>query len=196
MIYVCGDSFAVPDPEHGPMWVELLQQKLSQPVCNLAQVCASNLLISQQLDSVINPDFVIVLFTASTRDQCRSVPWSWNSLDSTTPFDQQQLEILQQYRKHFVDIDTYVSVNQHIIEACLQRLVDRRINFCFDQGGFEHKNFGGRLDYFKKYNAWRSELCLWDWAPTRPHRPYYHITDITVHQRIAEYYFDLINEFA
>ena len=28
MIYVCGDSFAVPDLEYGPCWVDLLQQKL------------------------------------------------------------------------------------------------------------------------------------------------------------------------
>ena len=39
MIYVCGDSFAVPDLEYGPCWVDLLQQKL--PVKTLAQVCAS-----------------------------------------------------------------------------------------------------------------------------------------------------------
>ena len=71
MIYVCGDSFAVPDLEYGPCWVDLLQQKL--PVKTLAQVCASNLMISMQVDNAIknNAQGIIVLFTASTRFQTR-----------------------------------------------------------------------------------------------------------------------------
>ena len=63
-IYICGDSFAVSDPEYGPCWVDMLPA-----VINLAQVCATNLLISQQVDRAIENQakFIICLCTSSTR---------------------------------------------------------------------------------------------------------------------------------
>ena len=198
MIAICGDSFAVPDPEYGTMWADLLAAQINQPVLNLARVCASNLMIAQQVDQAQHADFVIVLFTASTRSQTQHnskiIPWSWHSLDHTTPFDQRQLNILRNYAAEFFDLDLAIYESQCIIESVLQRLVDRGQKFCFDQGGFEHPAYGGQRKYFEKYNRYRSAVCAWDWAQTRAHRPYYHITDPVVHQRMADYYIGLINE--
>jgi len=197
MIYICGDSFAVPDPDFGPMWVEIIEQKLGKPVINLAERCASNLVISQQVDKATEADFVIVLFTASTRTQIRRkkriVPMSWHSLDDSTGLDDNSLILLRAYFQEFFDLDIAISENQCIIEATLQRLVDRGQRFVFDQGGFEHASFGGTGGYFHKYNAWRSEICVWDYCPNRVLRPYYHIVESHIHERIANYYFDLIN---
>jgi hypothetical protein len=107
MIYVCGDSFGVPDPEYGPMWVDHLSK--NQPVCNLSRVCASNLMISLQVDVAIRAqaEYVILLCTASTRDQTRLgteiVPYSIHSLDHTTPFNSAQLDILKNHTTEFFD---------------------------------------------------------------------------------------------
>lgn len=197
MIYICGDSFAVPDPDYGPMWVDLLQEKVDHPIVNLAQVCASNTLISQQVDQIVDAKFVIVLFSSSTRSQTQInnqiIPFSWHSLDSTTPFNHKQLQILKQYATEFFDLPLAIYENQCIIEATLLKLVNRGWPFRFDQGGFEHPSYGSTGKYFDQFSVWRSDICLWDWAQTRSHRPYYHITDPAVHQRTAEYYSQIIN---
>jgi hypothetical protein len=153
-------------------------------------------MIAQQVDRTQGADFVIVLFTASTRSWTRLngqvIPFSWHSLDHTTPFDSDQLTVLKNYAVEFFDLDLSIYENQCIIESVLQRLVDRGHPFCFDQGGFEHVSYGSRVKYFDKYQAWRSEINCWDWAQHRNHRPYYHITDPVVHARIADYYFERI----
>jgi len=42
--------------------------------------------------------------------------------------------------------------------------------------------------YFAKWAWRRSSRNLWDYAVTREHRPYYHITDDHVHRDVARYY--------
>jgi hypothetical protein len=68
------------------------------------------------------------------------------------------------------------------------------IPFVWDQGGFEHASMGGQGRYFGEYAHTRSEICLWDFARTREYRPYYHITDPVLHQRIADYYNEWITK--
>lgn len=194
MIYVCGDSFATPDPDYGPCWVDLLKQRAN--VTTLAQVCASNLMIAQQVDRALDQcaDAVIVLFTASTRFQTRInnelVPYSIHSLNETTPFDQRQLALLKQHTAEFFDLDTAIYQNQLTIEATLYRLQHSGIPFIWDQGGFEHPSYGGTKKYFEQFSSTRSDINLWDHAPRRSYRPYYHIKDPAVHQRAANYYYD------
>jgi hypothetical protein len=194
MIYICGDSFAVSDndyPETTP-WHELLTNTV-----NLARVCASNFLIHQQVLQAIEAraDYIIVLFTSSLRSELKIndklIPFSWLSLDHTTPFSQEQLTILRDYYT-LVDVDTEIQKNKILIESTLQLLVDSQISFKFDQGGFEHPGYGGVGTYFTKYNNYRSIYCLWDYAKTRSHRPYYHITDNSVHKQVANYYYNEI----
>lgn len=191
MIYVCGDSFGVPDPEHGPMWVDLLAQDFE--VVNLSRVCASNLMISQQLDLAIeSASYIILLCTASTRGCVRLgsdiVPYSVLSLDSTTPFSSDQLKILRQHSAEFFDLELAIYENQCIIHSMLSRLVSSGVPFSWDQGGFEHPSYGGVGTYFQEFSQSRAELNLWDYASVRTHRPYYHIRDLSVHQTIANYY--------
>jgi len=200
-VYICGDSFGVPDSKYGPCWVDLLEKLTSYHVVNLSQVCASNLVISQQVDRAIaSADYVILLCTASTRSQIRHnqkiVPYSVHSLDSTTPFDKNQLDLLRTFHTEYFDLELAIYENQLIIEAMLQRLVDSNCEFCFDQGGFEHLSYSGTGKYFEKFNQHRSRFNLWDHAQTRSHRPYYHIQDADVHQRVANYYAGLLNEQA
>jgi len=198
MIYVCGDSFACSDPGYEPMWADMLEQKLGRPVANLARVCASNLLISQQVASIKQADFVIVLFSASTRGSVKVdngvMPFSWINIQDSITLDANRLQLLHDWQKVFFDLDQAIFENQCIIEATLQRLVDSGTPFRFDQGGFEHPSYGGVGEYFEKYDAWRSDLCLWDWGDRGVKRPSYHIVDPTQHRKIADYYYRIINE--
>ena len=194
LLYICGDSFAVPDSEYGLCWVDYLQQSIpTHHIINLSRVCASNLMISQQVDQAIQTaDQIIVLCTASTRSQTRLngqvVPYSIHSLDSTTPFNTQQLSALQAHTREFFDLGLAIYENQCIIESMLQRLTDSDTPFVWDQGGFEHASYGGTEQYFSKWSGCRSSRNLWDYAKSREHRPYYHITDDHVHREVSEYY--------
>ena len=189
MIYVCGDSFGVSDPEYGPGWMDLIGATV-----NLCQVSASNLLIAQQVDRAIaaGAGKIIVLFTSSTRSEKMengaAIPFSWHTASSTTtPFDNRQLRILQDYFAEFYDLGLAIYTNQCIIQHTLDCLNKSGADYMWDQGGFEHSSMGG-CPYFDQYNSTRSDLCLWDYATTREHRPYYHITDLAKHQDIAAYY--------
>jgi hypothetical protein len=200
MIYVCGDSFGVPDCDYGPMWADYLG--MHHTVTNLSRVCASNLMISRQVDIAIEQQaqYVILLCTASTRGQTRLdnevVPYSIHSLDHTAPFDDRQLCIFKSYTAEFFDLDLAIYENKCIIESMLSRLVASNIPFVFDQGGFEHHSYGGVGTYFTHYHQYRSRYNLWDYADVRTYRPYYHIQNDKVHQEVARYYAGLINEQA
>jgi len=199
LLYICGDSFGVPDPDYGACWVDyLLPLVPAHHVINLSRVCASNLMISQQVDQAIGrADQIIVLCTASTRSQTRQngqvVPYSMHSLDSTTPFNSDQLSILKNYTREFFDLRLAIYENQCIIESMLQRLTESGRPFIWDQGGFEHASYGGTEQYFVKWSQRRSSRNLWDYAQSREHRPYYHIVDDSVHRDVAAYYAEWIH---
>jgi len=194
LLYICGDSFGVPDPVYGHCWVDYLQTLVpTHHVINLSRVCASNLMISQQVDQALpHADHLIVLCTASTRSQTRLngqvVPYSMHSLDHTTPFNSRQIAVLRSHTREFFDLDLAIYENQCIIESMLQRLTDSNRPFLWDQGGFEHDSYGGTGQYFAKWLWRRSSRNLWDYTTTRQHRPYYHIKDDHVHRDVAGYY--------
>ena len=189
MIYICGDSFGVSDPEYGEGWMDQIGA-----TTNLCQVSASNLLIAQQVDCAIaaGAKRIIVLFTSSTRSEKvengRAIPFSWHTANTTTtPFSTNQLRILQEYFTEFHDLGLAIYTNQCIIQHTLGCLRKSGVDYAWDQGGFEHPSMGGRL-CFEEYNSTRSDLCLWDHAHTRQYRPYHHITDAQAHEHIANYY--------
>jgi len=193
-VYICGDSFYCSDAESTIVpWHEQFERT------SLAQVCASNLLISQQVEQAIDnqADYIIVGFTSSLRSELefegKIVPFSWLSLDDTTPFDSATINNLKQMFNN-IDLATEVKRNQLIIEATLQRLADSEIPFLFDQGGFEHKSYEGVGKYFAKFDQYRSKVCLWDHSDNRTHRPYFHITNQAIHTQIADYYIKKISD--
>jgi hypothetical protein len=222
-VYVCGDSFGCRDPEYGPSWTDMLCDKLSGNLVNLSRVCASNMQIGLQIDRAIeqNASFIIYLATSSVRDDVLfssainnaslidrfvdiTAPdktkdltsYSVQSLDDTTLFDSNQLLMLKQYHSTFFDLDIAIYRNQLIIEGNLSRLQHSNIPFVFDQGGFEHPSFSNsKQDYFQNYKQYKSQLCVWDHVDRQlSHRPYYHISDATVNNQIADYYYKLIND--
>lgn len=192
-VYVCGDSFCVPDPEYGACWVDYIEQKFR--VVNLACLAATNLMISMQVDQAIQQqaDFIIVQGTACTRSQLKRdnkiFPYSYHTMKTVDHvLDKEQINLLKRYYVEFFDISIAIYENQCIIENTLQKLVNSGINFLFDQGGFEHPSFGATAQYFKQFDQYRSAINLWDYSRTRDYRPYYHITDPEIHRQVADYY--------
>lgn len=224
-VYICGDSFGCSDTEYGPGWVDKLAKKLQgeTDVVNLSKVCASNTQIGLQVEHAIanQAEYIIYLATSSVRDDVllntaestdalldrfvditnpdatkNLTSYSVQSLNDTTLFDNSQLTMLKQYHATFFDIDVAIYRNELIIEGILSKLVASQIPFVFDQGGFEHAGFSNsKKNYFKTYNKYRSEICVWDYVTKNPaHRPYYHIEDQMIHEEIAKYYYTLLND--
>ncbi len=123
--------------------------------------------------------------------------YSYNSLDETCMFEPQQVESLKNFRDDIFDLELAIYNNQFIIESGLHALQNSSIPFVFDQGGFEHPKFSGsKQQYFKSFANYRSEFNLWSYVKhPMSHRPYFHITDQSIHHSIAEYYFSKINHY-
>ena len=186
MIYICGDSFCASDKESKiKPWHEQIPNSKS-----LGEVCASNLLISLQVDYALAnyPSFIIVCFTSCTRGEVvrgeEFIPFTrTNSIgDRLTKAERIAVDL---HTKHIHNLGLEIYRNRCIIESALQRLVNSNVPFLFDQGGFEHKQ---ERKYFYEYNKHRSKYCLWDYGDSHAHRPYFHITDQAKHNEIAEYY--------
>lgn len=213
-VYVCGDSFATPDPAYGPMWVEILARQLEPDyqVVNKSTVSASNLLVAVQVDHAIKSqaDYVIVLATTCTRNQV--LVQAPTRQDLMARFDQRELisySIFRTYRSALNDADRQQVHNFHrryddlelnifrdynILLGTLHRLTQSGIPFLFDQGGFEHPRFGGRGGYFAEFVPVLSKYNAWDYSTTVDERPYYHIQDTTIHELLARYYAEQIRQ--
>lgn len=221
-VFICGDSFACSDADSTVTpWHELLNKTVQ--VHNLSLTCASNVLISLQVDAAITQgaDYIICFGTSVVRhdvkltssnptttlldrfyDFTRVLDNSNRDLISysimsqhNAPFTTAQHQILKQYQTSFVDLDISIYTNKCVIENTLQKLVDSRIPFIFDQGGFEHKSFSdSTVEYFTRYRSYISDINIWDYAQTRLLRPYFHITNQEIHKTIAEYYASKINK--
>lgn len=211
-IFICGDSFATPDPEYGPMWVDILQTQLGSNYCitNTSSVSASNTLVAVQVDQAIRnqADYIIMLATACTRSEALVKPAT--DQDLMTRFQDGELvsySIFRPYRSvllkadqdriynfhhQYSDLELNIFRDHAILLGTLYRLEQSGIPYQFDQGGFEHPSFGGRRGYFAEFEQQRSQYCLWDYGNTQDERPYYHVKELQVHQRIADYYAEQI----
>jgi hypothetical protein len=213
-IYICGDSFATPDPEYGTMWAELLEQDLGADYCvvNHSSVAASNLLVAVQVDNAIknHADFVIVLATACTRGEVLVLPATDHDL--MTRFNQQELvsysvfrpyrsaltptdqQVIYDFHQRYNDLELNIFRDHCILLGTLSKLQQAGIPFRFDQGGFEHPRFGGQREYFAEFDSVRSKYNVWDYGTTQDERPYYHIKEPETHSRIADYYYTEITQ--
>jgi hypothetical protein len=223
-VYICGDSFGCHDTEYpGLSWHENLKKKLPDTIelINLSKVCASNLLISLQVDQAITDqaDYVVVLCTSVLRDEVKikevanELPLikrfvditvdknnnacdliSYTMLNINQDFLESSTDILRSYFL-LKDLNLLIYKDQCIIENTLQKLVDNNIPFTFDQGGFENPTYGSvNKQYFQKFKNYLSEKNIWSHVPVRFFRPYYHLVDHDTTNNIADYYHKLIIE--
>lgn len=213
-IYICGDSFATPDPEYGPMWADILVARLGPDytVTNTSSVSASNLLVAVQVNNAIQhqANYIIVVATACTRSEALVCPAT--EQDLMTRFRQQELvsySIFRPYRSvldtkdqnaiynfhhQYSDLELNIFRDHTILVGTLYKLEHSGIPYRFDQGGFEHTSFGGRAGYFEEFDPVRSRYNLWDYGTTKDERPYYHVKELQVHTMIADYYYTEITQ--
>lgn len=219
MIYVCGDSFNTVDQMFkGQSWYEKFSTLVTN-VTNLSMVCASNLLISLQVNRAIEKQasYIIVGFTSVTRsevtydnqktsdlldrfysltednnDQCDLTTYSILAPDTAQALTFDQQNLLTKFNEEFFDLNLAIYRDHIIIEHTLYKLKNSGIPFLFDQGGFEHSSYGATKKYFTEYDQYRSLFNLWDHANIRTHRPYFHIVDPNITDQIAQYYYSKI----
>lgn len=221
-LYICGDSFGYPDPKFGKCWVDILKDKLSDTyeIVNLSNVSASNLQIAAQVDLAIKnkANYIIYSMTSSTREDIAFdiskdhlahryvnfvepkfgslLSYSIHSIDSISNLSDSDKGLLREYNKRFADLDLMIFKNECIIDSVLFKLVESNIPFIYDQGGFEHPKFGvpKKENYFARYSKFKSIYNLWDHCEKQTFRPYYHVSDNAIHEQVAEYYYNKINE--
>lgn len=104
--------------------------------------------------------------------------------------------ILKFFAKH-VDMAVAINKNYIFIDYSLQKLSDSlpRENWAWSRGGFEHKNFSDSSDSwdFSKYQDRHCEINLWDDYDRSLARPFYHVTDIAIHQKVCDHYIKMLN---
>jgi hypothetical protein len=170
-------------------------------------------------------DFVILLGTSCTRDQGRAKEQSNNfdhiyqrfarigekdthsdsrdlacysmlSINNSCVFSESDQQILKEYHSRLFDLDLAIVHNKFLIESSLYTLVNNRIPFLFDQGGFENPIFGNvSKTYFNQFDAYRSEINMWTLSKGLPGETHKHILDPMIHGKIFQYYCQKILDF-
>ena len=64
----------------------------------------------------------------------------------------------------------------------------------WSRGGFEHSKFKNSNRWnFDAYTQNESNINLWDDYDNTIERPYYHVTNIQIHQKVCKHYIDMLN---
>ena len=159
-LYVCGDSFASPviNQAMGKSWSEIVANKQSLTLENVARIAASNIAIAMQIDfilpSVTSQDYVIVLLTDHFRLPVAISPInnSKHLLEQTTPHDQQRPHTVyqgnsllavnitnpkwKQYFEHGYDPILQHFIDYNVIRSLIARLKNKTNNYLIVAGGW------------------------------------------------------------
>ena len=220
-LYICGDSFCTVDPEYGPCWVDLLIEKLPNiKVVNLAIPGASNYLIQLQVKQALEEkcDYLIYHATSSIRQefsisdgahQRDSIDryWSptdrdhksvmcnsWLSPNRYYQYDSNENTIRDFFLKH-IDFVSLIEKNYIFINYTLDKISNSNFikNWIWSPGGFEHPKFNDTLSWnFDNYKHYQSSFNLWDEYDRNLTRPYYHVTNKIIHQKVCDSYLKML----
>jgi hypothetical protein len=129
------------------------------------------------------------------------VSFPYSLIDIFVPFSSSHSRILKEYVTECVDLDVMRTENYYIIESALYRLQKSRIPFSFSLGGFDHIRFTSAADslvhYFDDFNQHKLDTNMWDYhnESHKTLRPFFHILDNTIQQKLAnEVYQRILNE--
>ena len=202
-ILICADSFGEDDPGYPGLH---FSQKIANSfpiidwrICNMSIRGGSNRLIAQQLlqGLAMEPDFVILSFTAPTRQEValdekpRLVPRSLNPEDITNwnkqRFDYGCIPFLRSSTGKMIDpTNEVIDLNNILMAAyCLEILLRRGIGYCWSEGGLPEFDYAGNYmsDPFVDHMARRIPLNLWNHNVTND--PCFHVTDDKVQEAFA-----------
>lgn len=137
-------------------------------------------------------------WTPTDRDNKSAISRSWVSASENANGiidDTSNLEI-SNFFTSYIDFSSEIGENFIFIDYTLQMISTNQqlINWCWSQGGFEHTNFKNSVAWdFSQYRNKESQINLWDKYDRQLIRPFYHITDIQVHQKTCDYYIKMLN---
>ena len=220
-ILICGDSFAITDPEFpGLHWSEkILDHSADFEVCNLAHGGCSNALIAVQLmqGQKLNPDFVILSFTSDGRYEVdgdtTARPKAFTAAELadfqkrrylTNCFEQSvpaaQLEVVNRWRVTASE-NLEKLKNYFYIAFCLQTLHNQDCGFAYSLGGFEYQQDyaqlirGNYLDnVLVDYQSKELATNLW-YHQNGQTKPFFHVPDPQIHTLFANECIDRIKQF-
>jgi len=219
-ILVCGDSYAITDPEFpGLHWTEKMLEKSGDiELVNFAYGGASNGLICLQLLQGLefNPDFVIMVFTDHTRYEVDRnldhMPWQLDEPALAAHMQQRYTTnmytnlgeknvIINNFLENAVSDKFAKLKNYFLIAFCLQTLEQRGIPFCYSLGGFEYvqHNYKHNIrthyhtDLLDNYTSKElaTNLC---YGGPQVKRPYFHVINHAVHELFANQCMERINQ--
>ena len=201
MIYVCGDSFNTSDKDYpNQSWYDkfstlvnlqvdcAIKQKASFIIVSFTSVTRSEVCYTtdRKTDNLLDRFYSLTCEDNTDRDLTSYTIWAPNHARALT---KEQQKLVEKYNKEFFDLDLAIYKDHIIIDHTLQKLKSSGIPFLFDQGGFEHPSYStANNKYFTEYDQYRSLYNLWDYVPVRSLRPYFHVTDSNLNNKIAQYY--------
>lgn len=208
-ILICGDSYAVTDPEYtGLHWSEkILDFSPEFEVINLAYGGSSNALIALQLSQGLryNPEFAILTFTSNGRYEfdkdINAMPQTTGPAEIADYFKRRYTTntYAHDLEKNRASIEYLASVasdnieklkNYFYIMYCLTTLQTQGVSFCYSLGGFAYKQdynmFLNRNFVNNQLADFQSqELLVNLWEHGHKPSPAFHVDDPAVHTLFA-----------
>lgn len=190
---------------------------------NLASSGASNYLIYLQVKQALEEkcDYLIYHATSSIRQEFRlghdecdtdsiSRYWNVNNSNKKAPMicgswlgiDRHynelmkplQIDRIHSFFNDFVDLPNLVEKNYIFISHTLEILDHSSTRWAWSSGGFEHSSFKNSKQWdFDRYSSRRCSVNLWDYYIPNKIRPWFHVTDPIVHQKVCNQYMDMLN---
>jgi len=194
------DKFTASVPEHR--------------VVNLAVPGASNYLIYLQVKEALskNCDYLIYHATSSIRYEFKIADsmvdvdhaYRYNLLNNVDPtmvcgswyylakhhnqfISADQQNTISKFFSEFVDINNLIEKNKIFIEHTLSKINSSTVKgWAWSQGGFEHPSFAGSSsqEYFTDYKYKEVDINLWDYYDKKRMRPYFHVDDPAIVQKV------------
>jgi hypothetical protein len=192
-------------------------------IVNLSSPGASNYLISLQVQHALEnkSNWIIYHATSSIRQEFSisrniatkdSIDRYWNPLSkqnkavvsnswisATRNTDDLLLEgdqTIKRFFTEYIDLPSMINKNYIFIDYTLKLLDSSlpRSQWAWSPGGFEHKNFSDSVSW--DFSNFQNRICkinLWDDYDNSKMRPYYHVTDPEIHQKVCETYLQMLD---
>ena len=122
---------------------------------------------------------------------------SWPSIARNTEqtFTKDEYQTILNFFKRFVDLPVLIEKNYIFILHTLQLISSNKklTNWAWTRGGFEHRSFDtiGEWDF----SQWELNECavnLWDHYDPKLIRPYHHVTDNSIIEKVCNTYIDML----
>jgi hypothetical protein len=125
------------------------------------------------------------------------VSTSWLNPDGQTKdaFTNDQIVLIKTFFTELVDLPAMIEKNYIFINHTLAMLSQSQSlkNWIWSRGGFEHKSFNPNVNWdFSNYSQRECLINLWDKYDRHRIRPYYHVTDPSIHENACNQYIKML----